>query len=117
MIAQAHSPLTRSLLAAGLALAGTLASFAATTTQAEAATAQRYSAQLSTALEAPKSKVINGVVWDCEGASCTTAEIDGSRPIFTCVKVAKAFGPVAAFTGPKGAFTADELAECNAKAG
>lgn len=115
MIATNHSPLTRSLLAAGLALAGTLISFTATTSDAHAAGAQRYQVQLSTALEAPKSKIINGVVWDCKGDSCS-GEVDGSRTIYTCVKVAKAFGPVASFTGPKGALSADEVAQCNAKA-
>ena len=111
-----HSPLTRSIVAAGLALVGTLASFAATTTPARAGGIERYQAQLSAALETPKVKVVNGVVWKCTGAACI-GEVDGSRPINACIKVAKAFGPLAAFTGPKGAFTADELAQCNAKVG
>lgn len=115
MIATNFSPLTRSLLAAGLALAGTLASFTATTTNAHAAGVDRYQAQLSTALQAPEAKIINGVVWNCKGDACS-GEIDGSRSIYTCIKVAKAFGPLAAFSGPKGAFSAEELAECNAKA-
>lgn len=116
MITTQHSPLTRSIVAAGLALVGTLASFSATTTPAHAGGIERYQAQLSAALEAPKIKVVNGVVWKCTGAACA-GEVDGSRPINTCIKVAKAFGPVSAFTGPKGAFTAEELAACNAKAG
>ena len=111
-----HSPLTRSIVAAGLALVGTLASFAATTTPAHAGGIERYQAQLSAALETPKSKIVNGVVWNCSGNACTGA-VDGARPINTCVKVAKAFGPLTSFTGPKGGFSADELAQCNAKAG
>ena len=111
----ARSPMARSIFAAGLALVGTVASFSATTTPAQAAAAERYQIQLSTALEAPKSKIVNGVVWNCNGNACTGA-VDGARPINTCVKVAKAFGPLTSFTGPKGAFSADELAQCNAKA-
>ena len=116
MITTQHSPLTRSIVAAGLALAGTLASFSATTTPAHAGGIERYQAQLSATLEKPKSKIVNGVVWNCKGTSCS-GEVDGSRPINTCIKVVKAFGSLTAFTGPKGAFTADELAQCNAKAG
>jgi curli biogenesis system outer membrane secretion channel CsgG len=116
MTALNHNPLARSLVAAGLALVGTIASFSATTTPAQAAAAERYQVQLGTALEAPRSTIVNGVVWNCNGATCAGA-VDGARPINTCVKVAKAFGPLASFTGPKGAFSADELAQCNAKAG
>lgn len=115
MIATNHSPLARSLFAAGLALAGTLASFSVTTTPAHAAGVERYRAQLSTALEAPKSKVIGEAVWNCNGNACTGA-VDGARAINTCVKVAKAFGPLASFAGPKGELSAEELAQCNAKA-
>lgn len=114
MITTQHSPLTRSIVAAGLALVGTLASFSATTTPAHAGGIERYQARLSVALQSPKTKIVNGVVWNCKGTSCT-GEVDGSRPINTCIKVAKAFGPLTAFTGPKVAFTADDLTQCNGK--
>ena len=52
MTTLASSPLSRTLLAAGLAIAGTLASFSATPTPAEAASA-RYSAKLAAAVQAP----------------------------------------------------------------
>jgi len=107
-------PFTRSLLAAGLALAGTVLSFSATTTPAHAGTAG-YKAKLSTALEAPKSKVLNGVVWSCEGDACRGA-IDGAAPRNVCIKIAKNFGPLASFTGPKGEFSAEDLQRCNAAA-
>lgn len=107
-----NHPIARTVLAAGLALAGTLISFAATTSNAYAGGAERYHAQLANALAAPKSKIINDVLWSCAGNSCT-AEVDGSRAIYTCIKVAKAFGPVAAFNGPKGDFSATEVAQCN----
>lgn len=108
-----NHPIARNTLAAVLALAGTVISFAATTSNAQAAGAERYQVQLAAALPAAKSKIINDVVWNCTGDSCS-AQTDGSRPVYTCVKVAKAFGPVAAFTGPKGALSAEELAACNA---
>ncbi|MBS3927516.1 MAG: hypothetical protein KGZ65_02725 [Sphingomonadales bacterium] len=106
--------LSRSLLAAGLALAGTVISFSATTTPAQAGT-NSYSAKLTAALEAPKSKVINGVIWKCEGDSCRGA-VDGSAPRNVCVKIAKNFGQLASFTGPKGEFSAEDLQRCNAAA-
>jgi hypothetical protein len=105
---------TRSLLAAGLALAGTVISFSATTTPAQAGT-NGYSAKLTAALEAPKSKVINGVVWSCAGDACRGA-VDGSAPRNVCVKIAKSFGQLSAFTGPKGEFSAEDLQRCNAAA-
>ena len=105
---------SRSLLAAGLAFAGTLASFSATTTPAHAGTTH-YSAKLTTAVAAPKDKVVNGVLWKCAGDACNGA-IDGARPLNTCVQVVKAFGPLASFTGLKGEFSAEELQRCNAAA-
>jgi len=106
--------LSRSLLAAGLALAGTVLSFSVTATPAQAAAAG-YKAKLTTALEAPKSKVLNGVIWSCEGDACRGA-VDGSAPRNICIKIAKNFGPLAAFTGPKGEFSAEDLQRCNAAA-
>lgn len=105
---------TRSLLAAGLALAGTVLSFSVTATPAQAGT-NNYSAKLTAALEAPKSKVINGVVWSCAGDACRGA-VDGSAPRNVCVKIAKNFGPLASFTGPKGELSAEDLQRCNAAA-
>lgn len=104
--------LPRTLLAAGLALAGTVLSFTATATPAIAGT-PGYKATLATSLEAPAKKVVNGAMWKCEGAACSGRD-DGSRPLVTCAKVVKAFGPVSSFASPKGEFSADELARCNA---
>ena len=108
------STLTRSILAAGLALAGTLLSFSATTTPAHAGVT-RYNAKLATAVAAPKDKVVNGVVWKCAADNCGGA-IDGARPLNTCIQVVKAFGKVQSFTGPKGEFSAEDLTRCNAAA-
>ncbi|MGE8142734.1 CC_3452 family protein [Novosphingobium sp. NPDC080210] len=102
----------RTFVLAGLALFGTVASFSATVSPAQAAAA-RYTAKLSTAVEAPARKVVNGVVWNCTGDTCTGA-VDGARPLNTCAKVVKAFGPVASFTTPKGELSAEDLQSCNA---
>ncbi|MBN8501975.1 MAG: hypothetical protein J0M19_12575 [Sphingomonadales bacterium] len=104
----------RTALLAGLALIGTVVSFGATVSPAEAAAA-RYTAKLSTALEAPAKKVVNGVVWNCKGDTCTGA-VDGARPLNTCAKVVKAFGPVSTFATPKGELSAEDLQSCNAAA-
>jgi len=103
---------TRNIVLAGLALFGTVASFSATVSPAQAAPA-RYTAKLSTAVQAPVRKVVNGVVWNCNGDTCT-GPVDGARPLNTCAKVVKAFGPVASFTGPKGELSAEDLQTCNA---
>lgn len=102
----------RTAVLAGLALVGTVASFSATVSPAEAAT-PRYTAKLSTALEAPAKKVVNGVIWNCVGDTCT-GQVDGARPLNTCAKVVKAFGPVATFATPKGELSAEDLQSCNA---
>ena len=103
---------SRSFLVAGLAFAGTLLSFSATVAPARAGT-NSYNAKLSTAIAAPKDKIVNGVVWKCVGDSCGGA-IDGGRPLFTCIRVAKAFGKVDSFAGPNGEFSAADLTKCNA---
>ena len=105
----------RTLLAAGLAVVGTIASFAATTNTAQAQTASGYTATLATALAAPASKVVNGVNWTCTGTVCS-GRVDGAAPINTCTRVVKAFGQVTKFASPKGEFDADKLARCNAAA-
>ena len=108
------NPFSRTLLAAGLAVVGTIASFAATTSTAQAQTATRYSATLAApATEA--AKVVNGVNWTCNGTECS-GRIDGAAPINTCTRVVKAFGQVTKFATPKGEFDADKLARCNAAA-
>lgn len=103
---------SRNIVLAGLALFGTVASFSATVSPAQAAPA-RYTAKLSAAIEAPVRKVVNGVIWNCNGDTCT-GPVDGARPLNTCAKVVKAFGTLASFTGPKGELSAEDLQTCNA---
>lgn len=106
-------PLSRVLLVAGLALAGTVASFAATTTPAYAGAG--YTVTLATAVAAPQSKVLNDVIWKCEGDTCR-GPIDGAAPKNTCVQVVKTFGQISKFATPKGEFSAEQLQRCNASA-
>jgi hypothetical protein len=107
--------LPRTILAAGLALAGTIASFGVTAApaQAQGPSAKVYSASLAAALESPRREVINGVVWNCKGDSCA-APLDGSRAASTCTRVVRKFGQVTRFATPKGEFSAEELQRCNA---
>jgi len=109
-----NTAFSRSVLAAGLAIAGTLASFSATTVPAHAGAAG-YTAKLSSALAAPKSKVVNGVVWSCTGDSCA-GPVDGARAVNTCRQVAKTFGQVSSFATPKGELSVEDLQRCNATA-
>lgn len=114
MLTARNRSFSRNLVLAGLALVGTVASFSATVSPAQAASA-RYTAKLGTALEAPARKVVNGVVWNCKEDTCT-GSVDGAKPLNTCTKVAKAFGAVTTFTTPKGELSAEDLQRCNAAA-
>lgn len=112
MFADTRSPISRTLIAAGLAVVGTFASFAATATPAYAATTG-YSVALAAPLDAPRQEIINGVLWRCEGTSCVAAP-DGSSPVNACTRVAKKFGPVASFSLAGRPLAADKLEKCNA---
>lgn len=105
---------SRTIVLAGLALLGTVTSFAATVSPAQAAPS-RYTVKLETALEAPAKKVVNGVLWNCAGDTCT-GPVDGARPLTTCTKVVRAFGKVNTFATPKGELSAEDLQSCNAAA-
>ena len=107
---------SRTLIVAGLALAGTLASFGATTTPAYAQPAAKgYTATLAAPVEAPTRQVINGVLWKCEGDSCS-APLDGSSPATACAKAVRKLGAFTRFATPKGELSADQLQRCNAAA-
>jgi hypothetical protein len=106
-------PLSRSLFAAALAIAGTVTSFSATTSVAQAAGA--YSAKLAAPLAEARQEILNGAVWKCQGDSCTGTD-NGSSPINNCARVARKFGRVASFASPRGELPAEQLERCNAKA-
>lgn len=116
MLTATTTSLSRTTLAAALALTSTFASYALTTAPAHAQGASRgYSATLAAKLDAPKRSVVNGVVWNCDGDTCA-GPVDGSRPLNTCARVVQTFGKVSAFVTPKGELDADKLARCNAAA-
>ena len=113
MTTLARRAIPRTLIAAALAVTGTFASFAVTTTQAHAqGPTKGYVATLSAKLDAPKRPVINGVLWNCAGETCT-APLDGSRFKTTCAKAVRELGPLAGVATPKGEFSTEELAQCN----
>ncbi len=73
-----------------------------------------YSATLSAAPSAPRT-VAGGVVWSCEGTSCS-APRGTSRPSVICGRLVRELGPVASFTANGEALDAEALARCNAAA-
>ena len=105
--------LPRTLFTAALALAGTLASFSATTQSAQAAPAGgSYSATLAAQLPEARREIIDGAIWRCAGERCA-APADGGRAQVVCGRVARKFGQVARFAGPQGALSSEQLTRCN----
>jgi hypothetical protein len=105
-------PLSRTVLAAGLALVGTLAGFSATTSPAQAGGI--YRATLAAPITDARQAVLGSALWRCEGASCRTGS-DDSSPVNSCARVARTFGQVASFATARGEFTAEQLTRCNAR--
>lgn len=112
-----HAPLRRAiprvLSLASLAFAGAVAALALSPATAAAQPQAGYSVTLASPLAAPRKRIVNGVLWRCEGDACAGAA-DGSRPVVACRRIAAAFGPVARFTGANGDLSAEDLARCNA---
>lgn len=106
-------PLSRTIVAAALALVGTAASFGATTTTAQAAGA--YSAKLEAPVSEVRREMLAGALWKCQGDSCTGTD-NGSAPVNNCARVAKTFGKVTSFATPRGELTAEQLEKCNSRA-
>lgn len=72
------------------------------------------SATLEKPVAAASSKIFDGVIVRCEASACvSTSSLESASPRTLCRKIAKAFGPVTAFTTPAGAVSADQLAACN----
>lgn len=112
----ATQPFSRTLLAASLALVGTIASFGVTTSPAYAQGASRGNvASLATRLDAPRRVIINETLWNCAEDRCTSVA-ENSRPANSCVRLVKKIGPVTSFATPRGDLSADELQRCNAAA-
>ena len=106
--------MSRSPIAAALAMACTLATFAVTAEPATAAPrGGAYAAVLASPLPQPRSAIVDGVVWRCQGDRCA-APADGGRVQTVCSKVSRRFGELARFATPQGDLAAAELARCNA---
>ncbi len=74
-----------------------------------------YTAALAKPLAAPKSVVLDGVVWRCAADRCT-ASGSGGRSAVACERVVKKFGAVSEFTAPEGVLPSKDLARCNLRA-
>lgn len=105
-------PLSRTLFAAALAIAGTLASFGVTTS---AQAAGVYSAKLAAPLTEARREILSGAVWKCQGDSCTGTD-NGSSPVNNCARLVRKFGRVTSFASPRGELSAEQLERCNAAA-
>jgi hypothetical protein len=106
-------PLSRTIFAAGLAVIGTIGSFAATTAPAQAG--GTYRATLSAPVDAPRQEVLGTALWKCDGDACRSGS-DDSSPVNACTRVAREFGAVASFATSKGELTPEQLEKCNARA-
>ncbi len=107
---------SRTLLAAGLAIVGTVSSFGVTTSPAHAQGASLGNvASLATPLETSRKIVINETLWKCAGDVCKSA-VENSRPANTCIRLVKKIGPVTSFATPRGELSAEDLQRCNAAA-
>ncbi len=68
-------------------------------------------------LEAPvekTTKIIQGVVWQCEGTVCSGSKAT-SRPVNACTRLSRKMGTVTSFTTRSEPMAGDDLAACNAK--
>ncbi|MEZ5710140.1 MAG: hypothetical protein R3E02_12215 [Blastomonas sp.] len=86
-----------------------LTMFSATTAHAQ--TGGYFRAELASPVE-KTVEVVNGVVWRCEGTSCTGTK-STSRPVNACARLARKVGEVTAFTVRGDAMDAEDLTSCN----
>jgi hypothetical protein len=77
------------------------------------AAAANYSATLTS--PASGRFIARDITWNCGAAACQGAT-EESRPVVLCQSLAKRAGRIASFLVDGRAFTADELARCNASA-
>lgn len=71
-----------------------------------------YNATLTTAASAPRT-VAGGVVWSCDGTTCT-APRGTSRPAMMCARLVRELGQVASFTANGESLDAAGIERCNA---
>ena len=85
----------------------------ASTASAQAPGASYFSAELASPVE-KTTKIIQGVVWQCEGTVCNGSKAT-SRAINACTRLSRRLGDVTSFTTRSEPMPAEELASCNAK--
>lgn len=86
----------------------------ASTANAQAPASTGYfRAELASPVE-KTTKIIQGVVWQCEGTVCNGAKAT-SRPINVCTRLSRKMGDVTAFSARNEPMAGEELASCNAE--
>ncbi|WP_373488319.1 hypothetical protein [Blastomonas sp.] len=83
------------------------------TASAQSPSGAFFRAELSSPVE-KSSKIIQGVVWQCEGTVCLGAKAT-SRPINVCTRLSRKMGEVTAFSTRNDEMPAEDIAACNAK--
>lgn len=108
--------LSKALTQVAFAAAATLSSMVmlqASTAQAQTPGTSYFSAELASPVE-KTTKIIQGVVWQCEGTVCNGSKAT-SRPVNACTRLSRKMGEITAFTTRSEAMAGDDLAACNAK--
>lgn len=103
-------PVAGALAACALSAATLITPFAAPAHAA--ASGGYYRATLASPLAEPRQEILNGVVWHCEGASCTGSK-SGSRSVIVCGRLVNKLGEVTRFADAEGELDAEALARCN----
>lgn len=108
-----NAALRQSIIIVGALLSATFM-FSASTSMASAQTNAYFQAELANPVE-KTTEIIRGVVWHCEGTTCTGTK-DTSRPAHTCARLVKKMGNITTFIISDEAMNSDDLAKCNAAA-
>lgn len=75
------------------------------------------SATLQSPLASPSRPIIDGAQWRCSGVTCITSNPGEPQPALrACKRFVAQLGAVSAFTYQGRAVSAEQLAECNARA-
>lgn len=85
----------------------------ASTASAQAPGSSYFSAELAAPVE-KTTKIIQGVVWQCEGTVCSGSKAT-SRPINACTRLSRRMGDVVSFSTRSEPMAGEDLAACNAK--
>ncbi|MFN3819045.1 CC_3452 family protein [Blastomonas sp.] len=75
--------------------------------------ASYFSAELAAPVE-KTTKIIQGVVWQCEGTVCSGSKAT-SRPINACTRLSRKMGEVTSFSTRSEPMAGEDLTACNAK--